>query len=187
MNDLRTIDAPGDAATTFDLYAWASDIAGAILHLEPDEWDSAYADGLKAQAGACIAEIEAKVRAIGALRQRFIAESELIKQNVQQLQAAKRRADANRAKMDELAKLALEALEQMGQKGSVRTPEGTVFVANRAPKVVYGESFDVTALDAGFQTVSVKANTAAIKAALQAGQKIDGAALEASRSVTWRQ
>ena len=82
-----------------------------------------------------------------------------------------RRGEASR-------QLMLEALEIAGQR-SVRLPEGSVSIIDPRPSV---DVVNVDALPQGYFSIERKADRAAIKAAIEAGEDIPGACLKAGKT-----
>lgn len=156
--------------------------AGAIVALL-EAPEGADADALSSELAAWIDGTDDKLTAYWAVVRRMDAEGDQLRALEQTLAKRRRYLEAQAERVKGMASELLVARETLGEAPKVKAP---LFSAWLAETVSVSISVDPQALPAQYQRVSIDADKAALKAACQAGARIEGVDLVTRRGVRWR-
>lgn len=156
--------------------------AGALVALL-EAPEGADADALSSELAAWIDGTEDKLTAYWAVVKRMDAEGDQLRALEQTLARRRRYLEAQAERVKGMASELLQAREALGEEPKVRAP---LFSAWLAETVSVSISVEPQALPVEYQRVSIDADKAALKAACQAGARIEGVDLVTRRGVRWR-
>ncbi len=156
--------------------------AGALVALL-EAPEGADADALSSELAAWIDGTEDKLTAYWAVVKRMDAEGDQLRALEQTLAKRRRYLEAQAERVKGMASELLVAREALGEEPKVKAP---LFSAWLAETVSVSISVEPQALPVEYQRVSIDADKAALKAACQAGARIDGVELVSKRGVRWR-
>lgn len=156
--------------------------AGALVALL-EAPEGADADALSSELAAWIDGTEDKLTAYWAVVKRMDAEGDQLRALEQTLAKRRRYLEAQAERVKGMASELLQAREALGEEPKVRAP---LFSAWLAETVSVSISVEPQALPTEYQRVSIDADKTALKAACQAGARIDGVDLVTRRGVRWR-
>lgn len=156
--------------------------AGALVSLL-EAPEGADADALSSELAAWIDGTEDKLTAYWAVVRRMDAEGDQLRALEQTLAKRRRYLEAQAERVKGMASELLQAREALGEEPKVKAP---LFSAWLAETVSVSISVEPQALPVEYQRVSIDADKAALKAACQAGARIEGVDLVTRRGVRWR-
>ena len=156
--------------------------AGALVALL-EAPEGADADALSSELAAWIDGTEDKLTAYWAVVKRMDAEGDQLRALEQTLAKRRRYLEAQAERVKGMASELLVAREALGEEPKVKAP---LFSAWLAETVSVSISVEPQALPVEYQRVSIDADKAALKAACQAGARIEGVELVSKRGVRWR-
>ena len=156
--------------------------AGALVALL-EAPEGADADALSSELAAWIDGTDDKLTAYWAVVRRMDAEGDQLRALEQTLAKRRRYLEAQAERVKGMASELLVAREALGEEPKVKAP---LFSAWLAETVSVSISVEPQALPVEYQRVSIDADKAALKAACQAGARIEGVDLVTRRGVRWR-
>jgi len=156
--------------------------AGALVALL-EAPEGADADVLSSELAAWIDGTEDKLTAYWAVVRRMDAEGDQLRALEQTLAKRRRYLETQAERVKGMASELLVAREALGEEPKVKAP---LFSAWLAETVSVSISVEPQALPTEYQRVSIDADKAALKAACQAGARIEGVDLVTRRGVRWR-
>ena len=149
--------------------------------------DEAARDALLDEASALLdslaVDVPAKLDALRAVAVRLDAEAALLRAEEQRLAARRKTADRGVERVREAAAELLRAHREAQGPGVLRTTAGSYWLA---PSTRLEGPDNVEMWPREWRKLTVSADKAAAKAALEAGREVDGFALVTSESVRWR-
>jgi len=164
--------------TGYDLYTQAAHMIATIESLE-----GADPEVLDPQLAAWLDSCDDKIGAYHAVLKRLEIEDVALKAEADSIFAARRRMAKQSERVRDLATILLLAMEQLGEEPKVKRPTFSAWLLSTesvsAPE-------DATLLPLAYQRVKIEADKTKLKAALKAGELVDGCSLVQTRGVVIR-